>query len=109
MRKIPPKFVWRYEKSVGLCKALNLPNLFMSNSSLSYHRLILRVIHDAERSEGRKRMSGMNTSYLSDFSTGDNHPQSHFIIFVFLIFYSGDDNQWKALILFSSIIWVSGL
>jgi hypothetical protein len=54
-------------------------------------------------------MSGMNTSYLSDFSTGDNHPQSHFIIFVFLIFYGGDDNQWKALILFSSIIWVSGL
>ena len=27
----------------------------------------------------------------------------------FLILYSGDDNQWKALILFSSIIWVSGL
>lgn len=27
----------------------------------------------------------------------------------FLICYSGDDNQWKALILFSSIIWVSGL
>ena len=27
----------------------------------------------------------------------------------FSIFYSGDDNQWKALILFSSIIWVSGL
>lgn len=27
----------------------------------------------------------------------------------FLIRYSGDDNQWKALILFSLIIWVSGL
>ena len=81
----------------------------MSNSSLSYHRLILRVMHDAEKSEGRKRMSGMNTSYLSYFSTGDHHPQLHFIISVFLILYSGDDNQWKALILFSSIIWVSGL
>lgn len=54
-------------------------------------------------------MSGMNTSYLSDFSTGNHHPQFHFIISVFLIYYSGDDNQWKALILFSSIIWVSGL
>ena len=31
VRKIPPKFVWRYEKSVSLCKALNLPNLFMSS------------------------------------------------------------------------------
>lgn len=84
-RKIPQKFAWRYEKHVGLCSASNLPNLFMSNSSLSYHRLILRVMHDAEKSEGRKRMSEMNTSYLSDFSTGDHHPQIHSIVFVFSI------------------------
>ena len=129
VRKIPPKFVWRYEKSVSLCKALNLPNLFMSSSYRGYPRRIHGVIHTCGRGSVRSKdvslqprrfnyesgaqldVFGEHSSapLVKTFSTGDHHPQPHFIISVFLIYYIGDDNQWKALILFSSIIWVSGL